>query len=164
MLAQSKTQCISHICYHQLASHKNLPFVANDYKNGTTYNSVRWTHICHIHRLVQHEGQDYGAASQPLEPTLPYNNASLSKRGNPVLCRLVDNQQTDDMPLILAGQAHPGAETNSVKVSTFVPHFQTSHFLAERRSPKPLVFKSSSYLRFFSSYLRFFCPQYNGSF
>jgi hypothetical protein len=56
-----------------------------------------------------------------------------------VLQYFVDFPQVDYMPVLLAGQAHPGTETVFVRMSTFVPHFLASLFLAERRSPKAML-------------------------
>ena len=56
-----------------------------------------------------------------------------------VLQYFVDNPQADFMPVLQAGQAHPGTETVFVRMSTFVPHFLAPLFLAERRSPKAML-------------------------
>ena len=56
-----------------------------------------------------------------------------------VLQYSADNPQADTMPVLLAGQAQPGTETFFVRLSTFVPHFLASYFLAERRLPKAML-------------------------
>jgi hypothetical protein len=56
-----------------------------------------------------------------------------------VLQNFVDNPQVDYMPVLLAGQVHPGTETVFVRMSTFVPHFLSPLFLAEQRLPKAML-------------------------
>ena len=56
-----------------------------------------------------------------------------------VLQYFVDNPQAEFMPVLPAGQAHPGTETVFVSMSTFVPHFLAPLFLAERRPPKAML-------------------------
>ena len=56
-----------------------------------------------------------------------------------VLEYFVDNPQADFMPVLPAGQAHPGTETVFVRLCTFVPHFLALLFLAERRLPKDML-------------------------
>ena len=50
-----------------------------------------------------------------------------------------NNPQSDYMPVLPAGQVYSGTETVLVRMSTFVPHFLASLFLAERWSPKAML-------------------------
>jgi hypothetical protein len=73
-----------------------------------------------------------------------WNNHPLCSIAPPQpLCKLkryfVDNPQADFMPVLPAGQAHPGTETVFVRMSTFVPHFLAPLFLAEQRLPKHML-------------------------
>ena len=56
-----------------------------------------------------------------------------------VLQYSVDYPQPDYMYVLLAGQAHPRAETVFVRMSTFVPLFLAPLILAECRSPKAIL-------------------------
>ena len=84
---------------------------------------------------------DMGVRTVELPPNL-FNRATptlVPVEVEEVLQYFDNNPQSDYMPVLLAGQVHPGTETAFVRMSTFVPHFLASLFLAERRSPKAML-------------------------
>ena len=78
--------------------------------------SLLWTWI----------GQIWGSGLWSYLPTCstgPHLSTLVPVDVEEVLLYFDNNPQSDYMPALPAGQVHPGTETVSVRMSTFVPHF-----------------------------------------